>query len=394
MISLVDALDRFVAVAESLGGGPEVAAAADLAQRAREGFGGETLVAALVGGTGSGKSAIINALAGSEVVASGAMRPTTTRPVVLVPAEPEPGLVAHLAAVGIVDVVTTPGLDRLALVDLPDTDSVNEENRRRVDLLLPLVDVVVWVLDPEKYHDRAVHAELIRPAVAHAARFVFVLNQLDRVPSPVRTVIVSHLHDILVTDGVDDPVIIAMAADPPLGPPEGVEDLAVALGDLGTAKDVVAAKLLTDVSLAVSRVRAEVDAGAGTGCSPPGGGGNTEDRAGRTNAAQGHRWGRRPGSVIGALGIASVGCWLLLTGELLPGAVTLLLVLAFVIVRRRAGVDARPPSEGDSDAAVGTRSTGDDIAGGGEGDRRRAELAAAALEVELAMAAARRELSR
>lgn len=389
MISLVDALDRFLAVAGSLGGGPELAAAADLARRAREGFGGETLVAALVGGTGSGKSAIINALAGAEVVASGALRPTTTQPVALVPADPEPGLLAHLAALG-VDVVAAPGLERLALVDLPDTDSVNEENRRRVDLLLPLLDVVVWVLDPEKYHDRAVHDELIRPAVAHAARFVFVLNQLDRVPSPARTVLLSHLHDILVADGVEDPVIVAMAADPPLGPPEGVEDLAVALGDLGTAKDVVAAKLLTDVSVAVSRVRAEVDAGAMTGRVDADG--NAENLPDPAGGARRRRRGRRLGLATGTLGIVSVGFWL--AGEPSPGAVALAIVLvlvlavvlAVVLVRRRTDAPA-----GDDAAA---RSVGDDAAGGGERERRRAELAAAALEVELAMAPARRALSR
>jgi len=255
---VLDAFDRFLAVASGGDAPPraELSAGAALARRARERFGGETLVVALVGGTGSGTSAVANALAGAEILDSGPLRPTTTRPAALVPDPPEPGLVPHLRRLGIADVHPAPRLSGIALLDLPDTDSVAEENGRAVDRLLPLVDAVVWVVDPEKYHDRILHAGLVRRLAAHSPRFVFVLNQLDRVPLPDRAALLAHLGAILREDGIVDPVIVGMAADPPAGAPEGVEELAAALSALGAGADVAAARLLTDVDGAVDAILA------------------------------------------------------------------------------------------------------------------------------------------
>ena len=49
------------------------------------------LVVATFGGTGTGKSALVNALVGQECTASGRQRPTTTRPVLIVHPETEIG---------------------------------------------------------------------------------------------------------------------------------------------------------------------------------------------------------------------------------------------------------------------------------------------------------------
>ena len=57
-----------------------------------------------------------------------------------------------------------PALDGLVLLDLPDHDSVKLEHRLEVDRLVGLVDVLVWVLDPEKYADAAVHDRYLAPA--------------------------------------------------------------------------------------------------------------------------------------------------------------------------------------------------------------------------------------
>ena len=64
--------------------------------RTRLGFLGRSVVVALVGGTGSGKSSLLNALAGEEVAPTGVVRPTTERPLAWIPANPEPGLVRLL----------------------------------------------------------------------------------------------------------------------------------------------------------------------------------------------------------------------------------------------------------------------------------------------------------
>ena len=66
------------------------------------------------------------------------------------------------------------------LLDLPDHDSVRLEHRLEVDRLVELVDVLVWVLDPEKYADAAVHDRYLAPLAGHAGVLLVVLNQVDR----------------------------------------------------------------------------------------------------------------------------------------------------------------------------------------------------------------------
>ena len=46
-------------------------------------------------------------------------------------------------------------LDGLVLLDLPDHDSTEVDHRMEVDRLVQLVDMLVWVVDPQKYADAA-----------------------------------------------------------------------------------------------------------------------------------------------------------------------------------------------------------------------------------------------
>ncbi len=70
----------------------------------------------------------------------------------------------------------------LVLLDLPDHDSTEVAHRLEVDRLVELVDVLVWVLDPQKYADAAIHDRYLRPLARHAEVMVVVLNQVDRLP--------------------------------------------------------------------------------------------------------------------------------------------------------------------------------------------------------------------
>ena len=54
-----------------------------------------------------------------------------------------------------------------------------EAHRATVDQVLPRVDAVCWVLDPEKYNDRVLHEDYLRPLAHHADRAVFVVNRRD-----------------------------------------------------------------------------------------------------------------------------------------------------------------------------------------------------------------------
>ena len=70
----------------------------------------------------------------------------------------------------------------LILLDLPDFDSTRAANREIVERMVGLVDVLVWVLDPQKYADAAVHNDFLTPLAAHGAVTLVVLNQIDRLP--------------------------------------------------------------------------------------------------------------------------------------------------------------------------------------------------------------------
>ncbi len=89
------------------------------------------LVVATLGGTGTGKSALVNALLGAEVVQTGRSRPTTTRPTLIC----HPGLTPELLGIdrGSVEWIERdlPALRDLVLVDCPDPDTTEEGREER-----------------------------------------------------------------------------------------------------------------------------------------------------------------------------------------------------------------------------------------------------------------------
>lgn len=136
------------------------------------------LVVMLMGGTGVGKSTLLNALAGSPIAASSFTRPTTRDPVVyfhhsvrsdrLDPALRLCRLVQH----------DREGLVQKVIVDTPDIDSNDLTNRDKLKALLPVADIVLYVGSQEKYHDQ-IGWELFKEQRQRRA-FAFVLNKWDR----------------------------------------------------------------------------------------------------------------------------------------------------------------------------------------------------------------------
>ncbi|HYY45222.1 MAG TPA: GTPase, partial [Actinomycetota bacterium] len=119
----------------------------------RLGLGLEATVVALCGATGSGKSSLFNALAGRELSPVGVLRPTTgqTRACVWGP-QAFPELLDWLRAAHVHRIESGDRrLDGLVLLDLPDNDSVATEHRLEVDRLVQIVDLLVWITDPQKY---------------------------------------------------------------------------------------------------------------------------------------------------------------------------------------------------------------------------------------------------
>ena len=89
------------------------------------------LVVATLGGTGTGKSALVNALLGAEVVQTGRSRPTTTRPTLIC----RPGLTPELLGIERASVEwierDLPALRDLVFVDCPDPDTTEERREER-----------------------------------------------------------------------------------------------------------------------------------------------------------------------------------------------------------------------------------------------------------------------
>lgn len=136
------------------------------------------LVVMLMGGTGVGKSTLMNALAGAAVAQASFTRPTTRDPVVYfhqtVKAERlDPALrICRLAQ------HDRDALLQKVIVDTPDLDSNDLANREKLLQLLPVADVVLYVGSQEKYHDQ-LGWELFKKHRQRRA-FAFVLNKWDR----------------------------------------------------------------------------------------------------------------------------------------------------------------------------------------------------------------------
>lgn len=227
--------------------------------RARLSYPEEILVVALAGGTGSGKSSLFNAMTGQDLAETGGVRPTTSHPAVAVPESAGATMDGYLESLGIAERHSHSG-PPICLIDLPDTDSVEQSHRLRVDRVLPMVDVVVWVTDPEKYRDARLHHEYLAPLARYAGQFLFVLNQMDRLDQAEVEQVASDLNDALADDGFRDPVVLTVAADPPVGPPIGVEELYSAL-EYQRQSRASYGKVLTDLAEATR----DLEARAGTG---------------------------------------------------------------------------------------------------------------------------------
>jgi len=129
------------------------------------------------GPTGSGKSTLVNSLAGVDASRTGVIRPTTKAPLIVA---------RHDAAdryreIGGVacDVVTAdvPIFDAMVLVDAPDIDSTSTSHRVMAEALIDNADLVVFITSALRYADD-VPWQILRRAISRGTPVIHVLNRV------------------------------------------------------------------------------------------------------------------------------------------------------------------------------------------------------------------------
>jgi GTP-binding protein EngB required for normal cell division len=231
----------------------DVSAARAVVERAghRLGLGLETTVVALAGPTGAGKSSLFNALAGSVLVTSGRIRPTTSAPTAAVWGDHAGDLLDWLA-VPVRHHVGEPGGGGLVVLDLPDFDSVERRHRDEVDRMVALVDLMIWVVDPQKYADSSLHDGYLKPLAAYRDSMLVVLNQADTLDAASLEACREDLRSRLAGDGLDGVPVVAVSAQTGAG----VEDLRRALRERVDLREAALQRLSTDVDRVAARLSA------------------------------------------------------------------------------------------------------------------------------------------
>ncbi len=222
----------------------------------------EHTVVGLAGATGSGKSSTFNALVGLDLAAVGVRRPTTSWTMACTwGAEGSAELLDWLGVPKRHQVTRNSMLDEsvsedrdlhgLVLLDLPDHDSTEVAHHVEVDRLVKLVDVLVWVLDPQKYADAAVHDRYLRPLAGYRDVMLVVLNHIDEVPEDRRASMVADLERLLKDDGLDGVPVFTTSARHG----EGMPQLKKALAEKVAAKKATRTRLLADVNGVAQRMQ-------------------------------------------------------------------------------------------------------------------------------------------
>lgn len=212
-------------------------------------------VVGFFGATGSGKSSLFNAVSGADAARVAVRRPTTSEPLAMIwGMEGSAPLLDWLEITDRREGKSVSGLmddaGGLVLLDLPDFDSVQLSNRAIVERLAGQVDVLVWVLDPQKYADAAIHNDFIRAFSTHADVTLVVLNQIDKLdPAEVKPVLES-LASILDRDGLPNVKISGVSATTG----QGVPELRARIATVARAKAAKSARLAADVAVAGKRL--------------------------------------------------------------------------------------------------------------------------------------------
>ncbi|KUM38935.1 GTPase [Arthrobacter sp. EpRS71] len=212
-------------------------------------------VVGFFGATGSGKSSLFNAVSDSSLATAAARRPTTSAPLAGIWGEEGSGpLLDWLDVKERHTLPPVPGLAEentgLVLLDLPDFDSTRLENREIVQRMVGMVDVLVWVLDPQKYADAAVHHDFLRPMATHGAVTLVVLNQMDKLNAADAAAVMQSLEGILAQDGLGKVRVLGASAITG----DGVQSLRAVIRKVVVQREATTERLAADVAKAAAEL--------------------------------------------------------------------------------------------------------------------------------------------
>jgi GTP-binding protein EngB required for normal cell division len=287
-----DALARAREDLEEIAPADALAASGEMLERldARTALSSEHTVIGFFGATGSGKSSLMNSLVGQEISPAAVRRPTTrsAHAAVLDPAGADALLdwlevadrhevhggplhdALELAARG-------PGASRgsrsprgsasaagaiaadasagMVLLDLPDLDSVQDAHRVIAERMTGMVDVLVWVTDPQKYADRVLHRDFVEPFAGHDAVTLVLLNQIDTVREDEREGVRASLEQIVRRDGLEHAPVLAVSAETGTG----LEDVRSRFAGVAQAREAIAVRRRADLREAALELRDAAD---------------------------------------------------------------------------------------------------------------------------------------
>ena len=168
------------------------------------------LVVAFFGGTGVGKSSLLNRLAKENIARTGVERPTSREVTIYLHQSVSMDSLPEHFPTDSVKVALHRHEDNrdVMWIDMPDFDSTEQANKDMVLRWLPYIDVLLYVVNPERYKDDRGWRLLLEHGARHA--WMFVINHWDRGVDEQREDFARLLGDA----GLDDPRIFRTDCNP------------------------------------------------------------------------------------------------------------------------------------------------------------------------------------
>lgn len=167
------------------------------------------LVVGLFGGTGVGKSTLLNRLAGEQIARTGVERPTSREVTVFLHNDYALDALPDDFPIQKVNIRqhTQAAQRDVMWIDMPDIDSVEQENLHMVQAWLPFVDVVLYVVNPSRYRDARGWQYLRDQGHQHA--WLFIVNQWDQITGQAGSedAVLADFHALLARADFADPMV-------------------------------------------------------------------------------------------------------------------------------------------------------------------------------------------